>query len=149
MSGIPGTSPSRSPPITSGIGYGTFSQLETALSPAAATNSAARTIWRSPIAVLSRERLPMYQAVGAKMMRIRCLLALTLSVLAATPAVASAAGLEVTGRAQLTPRLSEVTTRTPSFDFPVRVRVLLPDGYSAKRRYPVLYLLHGSLDNSA
>ena len=47
MSGIPGTRPSARPPITSGIGYGTSSQLASAFSPAAATNSAAMTIWRS------------------------------------------------------------------------------------------------------
>ena len=35
MLGIPGTSPSTSSPITSGIGYGTFSQLASAFSPAA------------------------------------------------------------------------------------------------------------------
>jgi S-formylglutathione hydrolase FrmB len=67
------------------------------------------------------------------------------------PATTFGAGLEVTGRAQLSPRLTEVTMRTPSLDFPVRVRILVPGGYSAerKRRYPVLYLLHGSFDTSA
>ena len=45
-----GTSPSTSPPITSGIGYGTLSQLASAFSPAAETNSAAMTICRSPTA---------------------------------------------------------------------------------------------------
>src|SRR5689334_11855471 len=46
MSGIPGTRPSSSPPITSGIGYGTRSQLATAFRPAAETKSAAMTICR-------------------------------------------------------------------------------------------------------
>src|SRR3954463_15828428 len=49
-SGMPGSSPSPSPPRTSGIGYGTWSQLATALRPAAETNSAAMTICRSPTA---------------------------------------------------------------------------------------------------
>src|SRR4051794_39044891 len=49
-SGMPGTRPSASPPRTSGIGYGTLSQLATAFRPAAETNSAAMTIWRSPTA---------------------------------------------------------------------------------------------------
>src|SRR5215216_5180916 len=48
MSGIPGTSPSSSPPITSVIGYGTLNQLATAFSPAAETNSAAMKICKSP-----------------------------------------------------------------------------------------------------
>ena len=48
MSGIPGTSPSTRPPSTSGIGYGIWSQLASAFSPAAETNSAAMTICRSP-----------------------------------------------------------------------------------------------------
>ena len=32
---------------------------------------------------------------------------------------------------------------TPSIGWLPRVNVLLPDGYDATRRYPVLYLLHG------
>ena len=71
----------------------------------------------------------------------------------ALPASASgaAADLKVTGSKTLSPRLTELTMQTTALDFPVRVRVLLPDGYdaSAKRRYPVLYLLHGSFDTSA
>jgi S-formylglutathione hydrolase FrmB len=70
--------------------------------------------------------------------------------LVGTPA--SASELRVTARTQLSPRLSELTMTTPAFDFPVRVRVLVPDGYAAdpsSRRYPVLYLLHGSFDTSA
>jgi S-formylglutathione hydrolase FrmB len=41
--------------------------------------------------------------------------------------------------------------RTASLDFPVRVRILVPDGYRShpRRRYPVLYLLHGSFATSA
>src|SRR3954447_8415649 len=47
MDGICGTSPSTRPPRTSGIGYGTLSQLAIALRPAAETKRAASTIWRS------------------------------------------------------------------------------------------------------
>src|SRR5262249_50214163 len=47
MSGIPGTSPRTRPPMTSGIGYGMFSQFASALSPAAETKSAALTVCRS------------------------------------------------------------------------------------------------------
>jgi S-formylglutathione hydrolase FrmB len=84
-------------------------------------------------------------------MHTRRALALGLCLLAAIPATASGAGLEVTGRAQLSPRLTELTMRTPSLDFPVRLRILVPDRYGAepKRRYPVLYLLHGSFATSA
>jgi S-formylglutathione hydrolase FrmB len=74
-------------------------------------------------------------------------------VVTALPGVAgaSASDLHVDARTQLTPRLSELTMTTPALDFPARVRILLPDGYAAhpKRRYPVLYLLHGSFDTSA
>jgi S-formylglutathione hydrolase FrmB len=40
---------------------------------------------------------------------------------------------------------------TPALNFPAHVRILVPDGYAThpERRYPVLYLLHGSLDTSA
>jgi S-formylglutathione hydrolase FrmB len=80
-------------------------------------------------------------------------LSLALSAVLAVPAVAGAAAsdIRVDARAQLSPRLSEVTMTTPALDFPARVRILLPDGYAnhPKRRYPVLYLLHGSFDTSA
>src|SRR5262245_24368354 len=56
MSGICLTSPSARPPITSGIGYGILSRFASAFSPAAETNSAAMTIWRSPT-LLVEERL--------------------------------------------------------------------------------------------
>jgi S-formylglutathione hydrolase FrmB len=40
---------------------------------------------------------------------------------------------------------------TPALDFPVKVRILLPTGYrdDPRRRYPVLYLLHGASGNAA
>jgi S-formylglutathione hydrolase FrmB len=46
----------------------------------------------------------------------------------------------------LSPRLSELTFRTPDLAAPTEVRILLPAGYAShpKRRYPVLYLLHGA-----
>lgn len=53
--------------------------------------------------------------------------------------------LEVTGTKRLNARLLEITLRTPALRDPTRVRVLLPAHYeSSKRRYPVLYLLHGA-----
>jgi S-formylglutathione hydrolase FrmB len=77
---------------------------------------------------------------------------LALALLGAPAAArASASDLHVESRTQLSPRLSEVTMSTPALDFPVKVRILVPDGYSdhPRRRYPVLYLLHGSFDTSA
>ena len=67
---------------------------------------------------------------------------------AAPPAPAHAAGLTVTGRQRIDARLSELTLRTSAVGGPTRVRVLLPAGYaSSRRRYPVLYLLHGAVDD--
>ncbi len=50
---------------------------------------------------------------------------------------------------QLDPRLHELTLETPALSGPTSVRVLLPDGYDShpNRRYPVLYLLHGAVDD--
>jgi S-formylglutathione hydrolase FrmB len=69
------------------------------------------------------------------------------SLAAAVPA--SADGLRLDGRKQLNPRLTELTFTTPSVAKPTGARVLLPDGYDAsgKTRYPVLYLLHGAIDD--
>jgi S-formylglutathione hydrolase FrmB len=86
-------------------------------------------------------------------MRTRTVAVALAFVFAALPAGASAAAsdLHVDSRKQLSPRLSELTMTTPALDFPVHVRILLPDGYAShpKQRYPVLYLLHGSFDTSA
>src|SRR5258708_2496649 len=70
---------------------------------------------------------------------------------AAQRVAAAPRDLTVTASQQLSPRLWELTMQTAALDFPVHVRVLLPDGYrdSPRRRYPVLYLLHGSFDNAA
>ncbi len=50
---------------------------------------------------------------------------------------------------QLDPRLHELTLDTPALSGPTGVRVLLPQGYDShpNRRYPVLYLLHGAIDD--
>ena len=57
-----------------------------------------------------------------------------------------ARAITVVGRERLDARLQEWTLRTPALSEPTRVRVLLPAGYGAepRRRYPVLYLLHGA-----
>jgi S-formylglutathione hydrolase FrmB len=53
---------------------------------------------------------------------------------------------QLVGTKQLSPRLRELTLRTPELAAPTHVRILLPAGYAKhpKRRYPVLYLLHGA-----
>jgi S-formylglutathione hydrolase FrmB len=50
---------------------------------------------------------------------------------------------------QLDPRLQELTFTTPALSSETHVRILLPTNYDAsgRTRYPVLYLLHGALDD--
>ncbi len=70
-----------------------------------------------------------------------------LALLSLTPA-AHAAGLRLVGERQLDDRLVELTLRTDAVAGQTRVRVLLPAGYArSRRRYPVLYLLHGALND--
>src|SRR5205085_11591349 len=66
-----------------------------------------------------------------------------------TTAGASIAKPKLVKREQLDPRLQELTFTTPALASPTHVRVLLPTGYekSGHTRYPVLYLLHGALDD--
>src|SRR5256714_5680690 len=67
--------------------------------------------------------------------------------------VAAAAGAigpaKLVKREQLDPRLQELTRRAPALPADTHVRVLLPTGYDAsgRTRYPVLYLLHGAIDD--
>ena len=74
--------------------------------------------------------------------------ALVLALSTAAPAHA-ANPLTLTRTQQLDPRLQELTFTTPALASETHVRVLLPDGYDAsgRTRYPVLYLLHGSVDD--
>ena len=74
-----------------------------------------------------------------------------LGLLVAAPAEASARSpLRLVSRQRLDPRLEELTFTTPALTDPTGVRVLLPDGYSSsRRRYPVLYLLHGCCNGTA
>ena len=69
----------------------------------------------------------------------------------AAPATATrgADAITLVSDEQLTPRLHELTLSTPAVADDTGVRVLLPDGYDAhpKRNYPVLYLLHGAVDD--
>jgi diacylglycerol O-acyltransferase / trehalose O-mycolyltransferase len=65
---------------------------------------------------------------------------------AASGAPAGARAISVVGRQRLGARVEDWTLRTPALREPTRVRVLLPAGYGSdpRRRYPVLYLLHGA-----
>src|SRR5256885_10862531 len=69
--------------------------------------------------------------------------------MAAATACAHASALRLVHTRRLDARLVELTFRTPALSDDTRVRVLLPGGYRSgeTRRYPVLYLLHGSVDD--
>jgi len=63
-------------------------------------------------------------------------------------AAPASAELELVSARELTPRLTELTLRTDALASETQVRVLLPSGYAGgRRRYPVLYLLHGGADD--
>src|SRR4051812_13736977 len=72
-------------------------------------------------------------------------------VLALLPATAQAAigPPKLVKTEQLDPRLQELTFTTPALATETHVRVLLPTSYdkSGRTRYPVLYLLHGAIDD--
>jgi S-formylglutathione hydrolase FrmB len=81
-------------------------------------------------------------------MRRGLILIVALLALAAAPS-ARADGLQLVSTAQLDSRLVELTFHTPALSADTHVRVLLPQGYDAsgRTRYPVLYLLHGAVDD--
>jgi S-formylglutathione hydrolase FrmB len=64
---------------------------------------------------------------------------------------AAADPLRLVGTTHLNARLEQLAFRTPAVPGITDVRVLLPAGYAShlRRRYPVLYLLHGAVDNYA
>ncbi len=75
---------------------------------------------------------------------------LALALIVVLPPAASAEALDVQSAARLKPRLLEFTLSTSSLSEPTHVRVVLPNGYrDDKRRYSVLYLLHGANGNYA
>jgi S-formylglutathione hydrolase FrmB len=86
--------------------------------------------------------------VAARPAALAAALGAALAVGAAGPASA-APDPRLLDTQQLSPRLQELTLRTPALAAPTHVRVLLPAGYRShpKRRYPVLYLLHGAGDD--
>src|SRR5262245_29723165 len=62
------------------------------------------------------------------------------------PALADGHGIHVESARQLDPRQLDAEVSTAALQHPVDVRILLPDDYAAHphRRYPVLYLFHGT-----
>jgi S-formylglutathione hydrolase FrmB len=74
-----------------------------------------------------------------------CLVVLAALLALASPA-AAAQDPQLLGTEKLSPRLQELTFRTSTLAAPTKVCILLPAGYAtrSKRRYPVLYLLHGA-----
>jgi S-formylglutathione hydrolase FrmB len=82
---------------------------------------------------------------------VRSLIAALVAIVALAMAAPAGAAEDpaLVGSQQVTPRLQELTLRTPELAGDTHIRVLLPEGYNAKarRRYPVLYLLHGASDD--
>lgn len=68
-----------------------------------------------------------------------------------TPSFPSGDGLQVTSVQRLDKRLFELTVTTSALPGPAKVRILLPAGYESepRRRYPVLYLFHGTSGGAA
>lgn len=69
----------------------------------------------------------------------------------AGPAFTTGNGITVRSVRQLDARLYEITVASSAVSGPLHVRVILPDGYAqhARRRYPVLYLFHGTSGGAA
>ncbi|HLY36920.1 MAG TPA: alpha/beta hydrolase family protein [Candidatus Binatia bacterium] len=83
--------------------------------------------------------------------RLLSLCALVLATLAratdaASPAFHDGFGIHVESAEALDPRQLAVHVSTAALQHPVDVRILVPDDYDAnpKKRYPVLYLFHGT-----
>jgi len=79
--------------------------------------------------------------------RLAATLASALALLAAfwPGSSAAAGGLAVQGTGRVAPRLLDFTLSTDALAGPTHIRVLLPAGYrDSRKRYPVLYLLHGA-----
>jgi S-formylglutathione hydrolase FrmB len=98
-----------------------------------------------------RLRAPWWRrALAAPLLVVAFGLTLTLSAAsAATPSSLDGPGaLTLISTHQLDPRLQELTFSTPVLTGDTDVRVLLPAGYATStQRYPVLYLLNGTLGN--
>jgi diacylglycerol O-acyltransferase / trehalose O-mycolyltransferase len=71
-----------------------------------------------------------------------------LAALGAADGAAAAPRAAVVATHRVAPRELDLTVRSPALGGRAKVRLLTPDGWSrhAKRRWPVLYLLHGCCD---
>lgn len=97
------------------------------------------------------DRLRASSGGTARSFGARCIRSTILAVICALSAAGSAhaaagGGLQLLSTQQLDPRLTQLTFHTDALASPTQVRILLPAGYDASsaRRYPVLYLLHGT-----
>jgi S-formylglutathione hydrolase FrmB len=64
--------------------------------------------------------------------------------------IASPKALKLTSTVRIDSRITQLTFTTPALVGPEQVRVMLPTGYAhSRRRYAVLYLLHGSTGDAA
>jgi S-formylglutathione hydrolase FrmB len=65
---------------------------------------------------------------------------------AATPSFGDGDGLHIVSVRQIDPRLVALVVKTAALPDPANVYILFPPGYAShpRRRYPVLYLLHGT-----
>ncbi|TMR09018.1 alpha/beta hydrolase, partial [Nonomuraea zeae] len=61
----------------------------------------------------------------------------------------SGSPVEVVEEKRLDERRMELTIRSPALDATTKVRLLLPRGWESRKDWPVLWLLHGGLDNYA
>src|ERR1700730_5892689 len=70
---------------------------------------------------------------------------------APSPKLENAARLDVASQARVDARLLTLSVSTRALPGPANVRILLPTGYSpkARKRYPVLYLFHGTSGGAA
>lgn len=84
--------------------------------------------------------------VSAAVLAAAVLIGTSAQASAAPPVFTDSSGIHVVSAQQVDPRLWALSVSTPALGRPVRLRVLLPDGYdaSAATRYPVLYLFHGT-----
>jgi S-formylglutathione hydrolase FrmB len=73
------------------------------------------------------------------------------ATLARAPVFRDAYGIHVISQKSLDSRLLALSVSTSALPAPANVRILLPSGYAAHphRRYPVLYLLHGTSGGAA
>jgi S-formylglutathione hydrolase FrmB len=90
-------------------------------------------------------------AVGALAAAAAAAFVLPAAASAAPPRLTSADGIHVTSEKALDGRLLALTVTTAALPGPANVRILLPAGYARHRhkRYPVLYLLHGTSGGAA